>query len=632
MKQHTFLYSTRWWLLLSLVFLLPLWLNAQRTVHITHGECFVDTDPGAGNAMPLLAEDGNFNDAFEKVITSLTGISAGNHSIGIRVKDAENHWSPVFRSTLSVMNLRTIQLSQAEYFIDNDPGEGSASPMIAFDNNFNEAFEKVAASLSNLGQGNHTIGIRVKDVENHWSPAFKSAITVINLRTIQLNQAEYYMDVNPAQGSGSPMLAFNNNFSDAFETVTASLSNLTAGNHVIGIRVKDPENHWSPDFKSAISVMSLRTIKLNQAEYYVDVNPAQGSGSPMLAFNNNFSDAFETVTATLSNLSAGNHVIGIRVMDAENHWSPDFKSAISVMSLRTIKLNQAEYYVDVNPAQGSGSLMLAFNNNFSEAFETVTATLSNLSAGNHVIGIRVMDAENHWSPDFKSAISVMSLRTIKLNQAEYYWDADPGQGNGTPMIAFDGTYNDAYENSTATIPGAPPGVHKLSMRVKDEEGNWSPPFSQAVVVSWCDTIHINASATSICSGTNITFTASYSSLGGTPSFQWKLNGASVGGNTSAYSNNSLANGDVVTCQLTTQFGCLAGPQTSNSIAVVVGPSTTPTITISPNPSGAICSGTSVTFTATPTNGGTTPAYQWKVNGANTGANSPAFTSASLVNG
>lgn len=139
---------------------------------------------------------------------------------------------------------------------------------------------------------------------------------------------------------------------------------------------------------------------------------------------------------------------------------------------------------------------------------------------------------------------------------------------------------------------------------------------------------------SICSGTSVTFTANPTN-GGTPSYQWQLNGSNItGGTNSTYTSTVLANGDAVTCIMTSSLSCATGsPATSNSLTMTVYPSVAVGITIAASPNGGICSGTNVTFTATPSNGGTLPSYQWRKNGANiSGATNTTYSSSALANG
>ncbi|MBK7029754.1 MAG: hypothetical protein IPH45_11285 [Bacteroidales bacterium] len=106
-------------------------------------------------------------------------------------------------------------------------------------------------------------------------------------------------------------------------------------------------------------------------------------------------------------------------------------------------------------------------------------------------------------------------------------------------------------------------------------------------------------------------------------YQWKVNGNNAGTNSATF-NYVPVNNDLVTCELTSNAVCVNGsPATSNSIVMSVDPVGTASVLISPsvNP---VCAGTSVTFTAVPTNEGTTPVYQWKVNDNNEGTNSSTF--------
>ncbi len=137
-------------------------------------------------------------------------------------------------------------------------------------------------------------------------------------------------------------------------------------------------------------------------------------------------------------------------------------------------------------------------------------------------------------------------------------------------------------------------------------------------------ITISPSANPICTGTSVTFLASTINGGTNPSYQWKVNGINVGGSANSYSYVPLT-GDHIVCVVTSDVICPTGnPATSNQITMTVNPNlpVSINITASANP---VCSGISVTYSSATINGGTTPFYQWKVNGVIAGTNSSTYT-------
>ena len=59
--------------------------------------------------------------------------------------------------------------------------------------------------------------------------------------------------------------------------------------------------------------------------------------------------------------------------------------------------------------------------------------------------------------------------------------------------------------------------------------------------------------------------------------------------------------------------------------MMVIPMVMPAIFITPNPNDTVCTGTAVTYSAIITGGGTSPAYQWVVNGTNVGTGGSSYS-------
>jgi hypothetical protein len=154
-----------------------------------------------------------------------------------------------------------------------------------------------------------------------------------------------------------------------------------------------------------------------------------------------------------------------------------------------------------------------------------------------------------------------------------------------------------------------------------------------VVVLPTDTVQITVSATTdtICVGTNVAFSTASVKSGSAPVYQWKINGLVVGTNSPWYNSSTLANGDVVTCELTSSASCPSvTPAVSNPINMAVFQPTTPTVSIISNDT-SICIGDPIVFTAITADGGTAPSYQWFWNGLLLNDTDTSYTNTILEN-
>lgn len=315
----------------------------------------------------------------------------------------------------------------------------------------------------------------------------------------KITQSEYFWDTDPGQGNGIALQAFDGNFNQSLESIFNNNTTLPSiGNHIIGIRIKGQEGNWSPIFKKLIRINlnnnSNNQVKITIAEYFWDIDPGQGAGNLMLAFDGNFNQALETVMSNNTSLpNIGNHSVGIRVKDDDGNWSTTYRKVFRVSdnnnSNNVVKVTAAEYYWDTDPGQGAANSMLVFDGNFNQAIESVMANNATLpSVGDHTIGIRIKADDGNWGTTYRKVFRLSennnSNNTVKIKQAEYFWNNDPGEGNGTTMLAFDANFNQALETIVANNVAFPElGLNVLRVRVKTEDGNWGITYSKVVGVN-----------------------------------------------------------------------------------------------------------------------------------------------------
>ncbi|MFK5878929.1 MAG: T9SS type A sorting domain-containing protein [Flavobacteriaceae bacterium] len=210
-------------------------------------------------------------------------------------------------------------------------------------------------------------------------------------------------------------------------------------------------------------------------EYFFDTDPGFGNGTT-IDINPDAALVDQNFNISTSGLTVGTHRLFLRAVNVDGTSSSMYEHktfrVAPVSSANTSTLVEAEYFFDVDPGFGNGTLIDIID--IDNLDDVLTVSTSGLSIGTHRLFIRVKNAVGAWSlyehKTFRVA-PASSANTSTLVEAEYFFDTDPGFGSGTIIDIVD--IDNLDDVLTVSTSGLSIGTHRLFIRVKNAVGIWT---------------------------------------------------------------------------------------------------------------------------------------------------------------
>lgn len=240
---------------------------------------------------------------------------------------------------------------------------------------------------------------------------------------------------------------------------------------------------------------------LVQMEYFIDIDPGPGNGRPIaITAGRNISSL--DVTIDLTGLTKAWHRVYVRSRNANGAWShPAFTIFDNVVIPAypnapgpAADLEEMEYFIDIDPGFGNGmKIPLPTATDVNKI--AIPVDLSSTARGIHRLIVRSKNKLGQWSLSHVSVFdnaAIVPYRTAPpapapVTNMEYFFDTDPGFGNGRP-ISFTGTPDINQLSVDVALTGLSTGPHTLFLRSKDFP--WSLTmavnfsYASALPVTW----------------------------------------------------------------------------------------------------------------------------------------------------
>ena len=243
---------------------------------------------------------------------------------------------------------------------------------------------------------------------------------------------------------------------------------------------------------------------ITNIEYFIDSNPAFGTGTPITGFASSINVSNFSTTVSLTGVPGGFHRIYFRSKNADGKWSltnnvffDNFNLPVYPSASAALNIVQLEYFIDNNDLGFGNCTPLPITPNTNIANLNVNINVTGLVQGVHRLFIRSKDANGKWSLTNFSVFDNSAVMPYPLAPAaapaisnmEYFIDTDPGFGNGTALTVPGNTGDVSNYSVNLNLSGSlSVGTHYLYLRSK--QNPWSltnaVPFTatSALPVEW----------------------------------------------------------------------------------------------------------------------------------------------------
>lgn len=230
---------------------------------------------------------------------------------------------------------------------------------------------------------------------------------------------------------------------------------------------------------------------LSRVEYFIDHDPGFGNGQLVTLPASTAVSNFQ-FQAVISGLTPGFHRFYIRTMDENGKWSQVYHSYFdnyavplypsSSSPIPTIR--KMEYFIDNDPGIGN-AIEIPVTEAAQIAGHTAVVAISGLTAGVHRIFVRTQDGNGKWSLSYFAVFDnsqslpypAAPAPAADIQELEYFFDTDPGFGNGIPL-SISPSANLAALSFDIPVAGLGEGQHHIYVRARQN------PWSLSAVASF----------------------------------------------------------------------------------------------------------------------------------------------------